>query len=61
MLMVEVITPVPFLTSQNVCCDKGQHWWVCVIPVDRRIVVGNVKLLSSVVDGSVEGSMQYLS
>lgn len=28
------------------------------IPGDRRIIMGNVKLLSSVAEGSVKGSMQ---
>lgn len=31
----------------------------CVIPGDGRIIMGNVKLLSSVAEGSVKGSMQY--
>ena len=34
----------------------------CVIPADRKMVMdGNVKLLSSAVEGSVEASMQYLT
>lgn len=32
-----------------------------MIPGDRRMVMGNVKLLSSVAEGSVEGSMQNLT
>lgn len=32
-----------------------------MIPGDGRIVMGNVKLLSSVDEGSVEGSMQCLT
>lgn len=31
------------------------------IPADRRSIMGNVKLLSSVVEGSVKGSMQRLT
>lgn len=68
LLMLLVVNSCAFHTVTSQSCEKGiVLGWIkpgvrsCVIPGDRRMVMGNVKLLSSVAEGSVEGSMQYLT